>query len=71
MARVELNLLESALLMFKAHNGRYAVSLEELSATTSLNTRDPWGNDYVFIPNVSWAQLVSALQNKDAAQQQL
>lgn len=63
LAKIEMNLLEQSILLFNAENHRYPVTLEEAMSDYGqrLSTRDPWGNDYIYVPHCNWAMIVQVL----------
>jgi hypothetical protein len=62
--KIELNLMNQSLLLFESRMDTYPVHLMELveSGDLSIIRKDPWGNDYLYIPKIDWIQVLEWLK---------
>jgi hypothetical protein len=66
--KIELNLMNQSLLLFESRMDTYPVHLMELVESGDLSNlrKDPWGNDYLYIPKIDWIQVLEWLKEGGA-----
>eukprot|EP01080_Neovahlkampfia_damariscottae_P005202 gene5202-8808_t len=64
--KIEMNLITQSLLMFESRNEYFPLKLEELIESGDLNKlkKDPWGDEYIYIPKINWILILESLKNK-------
>jgi hypothetical protein len=62
--KIELNLMNQSLLLFESRMNTFPVHLMELVESGDLNSirKDPWGNDYIYIPKIDWIRILELLK---------
>ncbi|KAF0853042.1 mitochondrial Type II secretion system (T2SS) G-like protein (GspG) [Andalucia godoyi] len=65
-AQLDLHTIASALVIFYSRTSRYPLSLDDLARSGDLAAvpRDPWDNDYKYIPHVDLLALSRALKSR-------
>lgn len=66
-AKIELNLIQQALIMYHARTGQYPTYLEQVYESGDLSSRlknDPWSTEYLYVPHVDWIRLIEILDKQ-------
>jgi hypothetical protein len=64
-AKIDINNIMASLLLFESRNARFPLDLNELvNAGDIVLRRDPWGNEYIYIPFVDWSKIIEFLDAK-------